>query len=87
MPSPKSWIPPKKYIDTTIDVQPLTACPLIFVINAHTPMQKLKNAINAPKSVKIRSGFMLKLVIPSIAKLNILKNGYLETPATRAIRL
>lgn len=70
-----SCIPPRKQTIQVLLAQPSTVFPVKYATNDQTTPMKHKNVINIPKVMIILSGFMLRLVIPSMARFIIFPNG------------
>ena len=78
--------PPTNQIDSMSDAQPCTPRPSHKATITYTRMPKLMSRKIKPKSKIRRKGLTLNEVTPSMAKDNILLNGYLLSPACRSKR-
>ena len=82
MPVQSSCTPPRKYMGTTVDVQPGTAESVNSrTQSAHAATKKLPNEISKPNPVMARNGAAENEVIPCQANASIFFNGYFDSPA------
>ena len=87
MPIQKIWIPPRKYIGSTMDVQPGTTLSVkTLTHNAHNVTSMLPRKMTKPASVIIRSGITENEVIAFRASAIIFLSGYFDSPAKRLVR-
>ena len=86
MPTPVVIMPPINHNDTNIEVQPCIVSPLKYFIKAKNIIKTAIKVIVNPIKVINFNGATEKDVIPSMLKANIFFNGYLDSPASRALR-
>ena len=87
IPMHKSWTPPRKYIGTTVDVQPGTASDVKRRSHsAHAATPKLPADTSTPRVVISRNGAAENDVMPCQANESIRRSGYLLSPAKRSAR-
>ena len=87
MPMQKIWMPPRKYMGSTVDVQPgIASCVKNLTHKAQSVTSILAMKIRKPARVIRRSGTTENEVTASRANAIILLNGYLDSPANRLVR-
>ena len=73
-------------MDTKIEVQPWIVAPLKCSTKAKTIITMATSVIAKPMNVMNFKGATENDVMPSILKANIFFKGYLDSPASRALR-
>lgn len=86
MPTPVVMMPPINHMETSMEVQPWMVLPWKYSTKAKIIMMTATKVIAKPRKVINLRGATENEVMPSILKLSILVNGYLLSPASRALR-
>ena len=87
MPIQSSWIPPRKYIGTTVDAQPgIAVAENNRIHSAQATTRKLATEMSRPILVMARKGAAENEVMPYHAKETIFRRGYFDSPANRSAR-
>ena len=86
MPTPVVMMPPINHMETSKEVQPWMVLPWKCSTKAKMIITTATKVIARPRKVINFNGATENEVMPSILKLSILVNGYLLSPASRALR-
>ena len=86
MPTPVVIMPPINQSDTSMEVQPWMVFPWKCSTKAKIIIAIATNVIAKPMNVMNFKGATENDVMPSILKANIFFKGYLDSPASRALR-
>ena len=77
---------PKNQKESINDVQPSTVRPMKNETSVLFAMTRVIKSMRKPMEEMSRIGLVENEVIPSMAKLIILRKGYFDTPAKRSFR-